>query len=566
MIWQCWWAWTQLEFFGVPRFHFHYDLFTFVNPLPVPGMIAVIGLMLLSTICVAIGFMFRLAAWTFFFTHTYIFLLDSTHYNNHYYLICWLAFLLAIGNSHRWLSVDRKLKRKGTEYDTVPLWELWIVRAMLFFVYFFGGIAKINADWLKGEPIRQWLIDLATATPALGWMHNEPLVYFLSLGGTYFDLFIIPMILWKPSRALGFVLLILFHLNNAFMFDIGIFPPLGIGSAIIFVSSDTIRRWWQHLRLKLNAQAEHSAPALKTAPVDPRDKPLIVSFLALFIAFNLFMPFRHLLYGGDTSWTEEGMICAWRMKLRDKRGDVAFRVADPITRRVFDAKPEAELTKDQYWRMACDPQHLLEYAHHLRRLGFAAGLSSVTVQASAIFSLNSRLPQPMIDDAADLGELQRNVFEHSWWIVPMTTPLLNPHPQTSDCLIGAAAAASLLGLAASAACLYGNRRRFERSDDTADGESGEAETPVENKPLLFYVICINVLLVILLAYMSTRGNELIAVGIFIGVLMSAFGLRVACLLKRMRGCARITDAAYFLLAALSTIFILQALTLNTAQF
>jgi hypothetical protein len=36
-------------------------------------------------------------------------------------------------------------------------WCLWVVRAELVIVYTYAGINKINEDWLRAQPLRQWL-------------------------------------------------------------------------------------------------------------------------------------------------------------------------------------------------------------------------------------------------------------------------------------------------------------------------------------------------------------------------------------------------------------------------
>ena len=57
----------------------------------------------------------------------------------------------------------------------------------------------------------------------------EPwLVNLFTYGGLLFDLTIVFIILFKPTRLLGIALIILFHLTNHFIFSIGIFPWLMI--------------------------------------------------------------------------------------------------------------------------------------------------------------------------------------------------------------------------------------------------------------------------------------------------------------------------------------------------
>jgi hypothetical protein len=50
--------------------------------------------------------------------------------------------------------------------------------------------------------------------------------------------------------------------------------------------------------------------------------------LALYVAVQLVLPLRPLLYAGRSAWTDEGATFAWRMMLRDKRGSAYFLVRD----------------------------------------------------------------------------------------------------------------------------------------------------------------------------------------------------------------------------------------------
>ena len=49
--------------------------------------------------------------------------------------------------AHRKFSVDAMLRPSLTT-EFAPAWSLWVLRAQMGLVYFFGGIAKLNGDWL----------------------------------------------------------------------------------------------------------------------------------------------------------------------------------------------------------------------------------------------------------------------------------------------------------------------------------------------------------------------------------------------------------------------------------
>src|SRR5690606_34913548 len=105
-------------------------------------------------------------------------------------------------------------------------------------VYFFGGIAKINADWLSGQPMAMWLAE-RTDFPLIGHYFREPWAgYLFSYGGLLFDLSIVPLLCWRRTRAFAFLGAFLFHLTNQQLFNIGVFPWMMMGATAIFFAPD----------------------------------------------------------------------------------------------------------------------------------------------------------------------------------------------------------------------------------------------------------------------------------------------------------------------------------------
>jgi len=43
--------------------------------------------------------------------------------------------------------------------STAPAGSLYLLAARMAIVYFYGGLAKLNSDWLRGEPMRTWLTE-----------------------------------------------------------------------------------------------------------------------------------------------------------------------------------------------------------------------------------------------------------------------------------------------------------------------------------------------------------------------------------------------------------------------
>src|SRR6476660_6790851 len=144
------------RYFVEPAVTFSYYGFSWVKPWPGRGMYIHFFVLGLAAACVMIGFLYRIAAPVFFLTFTYFFLLDQTRYLNHFYLVCLISFLMCFLPAARAFSVDALLRR-SIHSDVVPAWTLWLLRAQVGIPYFYGGIAKLNSDWIHGEPMRTWL-------------------------------------------------------------------------------------------------------------------------------------------------------------------------------------------------------------------------------------------------------------------------------------------------------------------------------------------------------------------------------------------------------------------------
>src|SRR4026209_2256323 len=142
----------------------------------------------LAAACVMVGFLYRIAAPVFFLAFTYFFLLDQTRYLNHFYLVCLISFLMCFLPAERAFSVDALLRRK-IRSDVVPAWTLWLLRAQVGIPYFFGGISKLNSDWVPGgEPMRSFLYPFTKTQGGGPIFTADWVVYSFVVGGLLFDL------------------------------------------------------------------------------------------------------------------------------------------------------------------------------------------------------------------------------------------------------------------------------------------------------------------------------------------------------------------------------------------
>ncbi len=87
----------------------------------------------------------------FFLGFTHVFLLAQATYLNHFYLISLVGFVLIFLPANRFAAWDVR-RQPELRLDSVPIWTIWLLRFQITIPYIYGGIAKINADWLRGGP------------------------------------------------------------------------------------------------------------------------------------------------------------------------------------------------------------------------------------------------------------------------------------------------------------------------------------------------------------------------------------------------------------------------------
>ena len=216
-----------------PPILFKYVGFLWVGVLPRPLMYAVFGVMVAASVCIALGLYYRLSCLLFFLGHTYIFLVASSHYLNHAYLISMFTMLMVFVPAHRALSFDARRNPK-LHSRMIPAWPLWLLLGTITIVFFYGGVAKLNADWFAGEPVRHWLVHRAQTSAVAGFLRKETTVMFICYSGALFDLVAGPALLWRRTRILALVASLTFHLTNFYLFNIGVFPWYMLACTTLF--------------------------------------------------------------------------------------------------------------------------------------------------------------------------------------------------------------------------------------------------------------------------------------------------------------------------------------------
>ena len=325
--------------------------------------------------------------------------------------------------------------------------------------------------------MRMWLAG-KTSFPVLGQLFTtEWMVLVFSYGGLLIDLLAVPLVLWRRTRPWMYLTLIVFHIFNARLFSIGIFPWMMMIATTIFFEADWPSRMWRDLRSRSGpvviatllggvligalalwiAEAFSPVPLLVAivsgaacgwsfvssrqpisagssrveagaasetaaeAPLLPR-RQLVLGLVTVWLLVQGLLPLRHLLLPGRSSWTEEGHRFAWHMMLRSKSGSVVLRVTDPATGQVTTVDVAEVLPSWQYSEVVEAPHMLLQFAHITAERFAEIGYPDVEVRAISSVSLNGRPRQLLVDPAVDLASLPRSLAPADY-ILPLETPL-----------------------------------------------------------------------------------------------------------------------------------------------
>ncbi len=397
------------------QFHFTYVGFQWVKPWSPTGMTLQFVVMMLSGLLIATGALYRAAALVFACCFTHFFLIDKTNYQNHYYLICLLSWLMCLLPANRACSIDVLNGSVRLEREA-PRWTLWLLRFHIAVPYIYGGFAKFEADWLSSVPMQNMLASRKWPDALAPFLQSSIAADLLTWGGLAFDVLIVPLMMWRKTRILAFSLSIVFHLSNAFLFPIHVFPWFMIFATTIFFPPASLQRFLPFLNSQPLRQAE-------AHPVrHRRTTAFVVPVLAVWCLFHLAWPFRHFAFEGPASWTEQGHYFSWRMMLRGKTSGIRYSITDPKTGDTWTTDTRRMINNNQSSRFARDPAMILDLAHHLAN-GFEKKQGSpVEVRALVLTSLNGRKPQLLIDPEVNLAAISR-LSSNGDWIMPLIEPL-----------------------------------------------------------------------------------------------------------------------------------------------
>ncbi|MBR9853188.1 MAG: HTTM domain-containing protein [Algicola sp.] len=389
-----------------PQFTFSFIGFEWLQPLPGNGMYIYFAVMGTLGLLIALGYKYRFSALAFAILWSGVYLMQKSSYNNHYYLLMLLAYIMAFLPANRDTSLDMKLNpslRSQTMYN----WVRWTIILQLFIVYTYASVAKLYADWLDFS-----MIDVLMSSKKdyyiIGELLQQKWIHkIIAIFGISFDLLIVPALLWKPTRKIAFLLSIFFHLFNSIVFQIGIFPYLSLAFTVFFFEPQTIR----------NIFLKTKTFATEAKIIIPKTKNMILSVLGIYFLVQLALPLRHHFFKDDVLWTEEGHRLSWRMMLRSRGGNITYKVVNPKTNDTLKIDLDKYLTKKQRRRVACYPDFIWQFAQHLKKEYVKKG-EDIQVFVDNKVKVNQGSYKQFIDPKVDLANVPWKHFAHNDWILP----------------------------------------------------------------------------------------------------------------------------------------------------
>ena len=410
---ECWGAiatgWVKNAFID-PERTFTFIGFEFLEPLPGDGMYYLYLLMGLCGIFISFGWFYKINMLLFALLWAATYLMQKTNYNNHYYLLMLLNFLMVIVPAHRYASLDIRRDPKLKSL-TCPRWCLLLFAVQMSIVYFYAGIAKLNPDWLSANPVAYWM-DVKSKYIIIGPLLGLSITpWVVAYGGLLFDLVIIQGLWFKKTRKVVFIISVFFHLFNSAVFQVGIFPYLGIEIAVFFLPPEQIR--------KIFFKNKPEATPESNQPFNYQSNKTVLAFLIIWFSIQLVLPLRHYLFPGNVNWTEEGHRLSWRMMLRQKSARVSLEVVDNNTGEKFRVRLTDYLTPKQAAQVGGKPDMLWQFIQVLKKEYMEKGHEDISIYAKSYVSLNGRPTQSLFDPGYDLAKAEWKLFKHSEWIVQL---------------------------------------------------------------------------------------------------------------------------------------------------
>lgn len=387
-----------------PEVTFSFIGFEWLKPLPGFGMYFYFLAMGVFGLAIMLGYRYRIAIISYTLLWAGVYFMQKTAYNNHYYLLLLISFLLIFLPANSYASLDVRQNRIKEE-NTMPYWISLLFIIQVAIVYVFASKAKFYPDWLDGTFTRNLLAD-STNVIALKKLFLQKWFYlFIAYMGIVFDLLIVPLLLFKKTRMLALLASLTFHLFNAIFLEIGIFPFFALTFALFFYEPETIRSVFLRRKTSIETDNGHS---------NYYGKKIVYFLIIPYLIIQLLLPLRHHFIEGDVLWTEEGHRLSWRMMLRERNGFIHIRIKDLKTGKLSVYDYRKNLTDKQIQNLATKPDFIWQYCQYIKK-EFKGKEIAIFIDCKN--SINRKEYKTLIDPKFDMAKAKWNYFRHNEWLL-----------------------------------------------------------------------------------------------------------------------------------------------------
>ena len=387
-----------------PQVTFSFIGFEWLKPLPGFGMYFYFIAMGVFGLAIMLGYRYRIAIISYTILWAGVYFMQKTAYNNHYYLLLLISFLMIFLPSNSYASLDVRQNRIKEE-NTMPYWISLLFIIQVAIVYVFASIAKFYPDWLDGTFTRNLLAD-STNVIALKKLFLQKWFYlFIAYMGIIFDLLIVPLLLFKKTRMLALLASLTFHLFNAIFLEIGIFPFFALTFVLFFYEPETIRSVFLRKKTSIETENGHS---------NYYGKKIVYFLIIPYLIIQLLLPLRHHFIEGDVLWTEEGHRLSWRMMLRERNGFIHIRIKDLKTGEESLYDYRKNLTDKQIQNLATKPDFIWQYCQYITK-EFKG--KDIAIFINCKNSINRKEYKTLIDPKFDMAKAKWDYFRHNEWLL-----------------------------------------------------------------------------------------------------------------------------------------------------
>ena len=387
-----------------PQVTFSFIGFEWLKPLPGFGMYFYFIAMGVFGLAIMLGYRYRIAIISYTILWAGAYFMQKTAYNNHYYLLLLISFLMIFLPSNSYASLDVRQNRIKEE-NTMPYWISLLFIIQVAIVYVFASIAKFYPDWLDGTFTRNLLADSTNVITLKKLFLQKWFYLFIAYMGIIFDLLIVPLLLFKKTRMLALLASLTFHLFNAIFLEIGIFPFFALTFVLFFYEPETIRSVFLRRKTSIETDNGHS---------NYYGKKIVYFLIIPYLIIQLLLPLRHHFIEGDVLWTEEGHRLSWRMMLRERNGFIHIRIKDLKTGEESLYDYRKNLTDKQIQNLATKPDFIWQYCQYITK-EFKG--KDIAIFINCKNSINRKEYKILIDPKFDMAKAKWDYFMHNEWLL-----------------------------------------------------------------------------------------------------------------------------------------------------